>query len=247
MKKIHNKILLTLFVVLIIEFAPRLGTYFSDIISPHLKFLDPDNVYIWGMVHHIIQALIPFLIIVFWRNKPLKEWGFQVGDYQKGLKWVAGFTLIWLLVYAILTVVNIYQAKIPQVYYDVSLTRNLLGELFFRGIIVGPSEEILFRSFPIIILIFAGWSKKSTIFGFTIPRAGIISAILFAYAHIGYNHYPFEVYRFDPFQIFTSLGFGLLYAIVFEHTRSILYPMIIHSISDVFPVLSLYIIHIALN
>lgn len=238
----RTKTILTTLVILILLLAPRLGTSVADYLNPFFTSIDPDKKFMEGIVHHIVQALVPFFLILLWKKEFFEGWGFTLGNKTLGLKWVGWFTLIWILIYVGINTFNHFANNVPEVYYDVTNTRNLLGELFFRGFIVGPSEEILFRSFPIILLLTAGFTNKTDIFGFEITSAGIIAAVLFALAHIGFNFYPFEVYQFNIVQVVTALGFGLLYAIVFHQTKSIYYPMIIHSISDVIPVLALYVL-----
>ncbi len=237
-------ITLTLLVLLVIIVAPISGKFAANNLSPCFQVIDPDRKYIWGIIHHVVQAIIPLTIMIFWNNKSLKDWGFVIGNKRLGLQFTGWFTLIWILLYLVITLVNIAYQNSPEVYYDVTNTRNLLGELVFRGLIVGPSEEILFRSFPIIIMITAGFNHINKIFGFKITHAGVISAFLFAMAHISMSLFPFEVYYFDPVQVITAMGLGILYAIVFHNTKSIIYPMAIHSISDIVPVLSLYFIHL---
>ncbi len=242
-----TKISLTILVILVVLIAPRIGTAVADYLNPFFTVIDPDKVFMSGIVHHIVQAIVPIFIILIWKKKSFKDWGFKTGNKTAGWKWVGWFTLIWLVIYSGLTIFNLVTKNVPQTYYDVTNTRNLIGELFFRAVIVGPSEEILFRAFPIILLLTAGYTKITKIFGCEITYAGIISAVLFALAHIGFNFYPFEIYHFDLVQLITALGFGLLYAIVFHQTKSIYYPMIIHSISDVFPVISLFAIKLILR
>lgn len=239
-----NKIFLTTLVVVVILFAPRIGTLVADKLNPFFTPIDPDKKFMWGIVHHIIQALIPIFVILIWKKDFFKGWGLKWGNKPLGWKWVGWFTLVWILVYVGINTYNFLTNNIPEAYYDTTNTRNFLGELFFRGFIVGSSEEILFRSFPIVLLLAAGFTKMTDIFSFEITYAGIISAVLFALAHIGFNFYPFEIYHFNLVQIITSLGFGLLYSIVLHQTKSIYYPMIIHSISDVIPVLALYFLYL---
>lgn len=239
-----KKIVFTTLVILVLLFAPRIGTLVATYLNPYFSSIDPDKIFMWGIVHHIVQALVPVLLVLMWKKELFRDWGFTIGDKKLGLKWIGWFTLIWIVIYAGINTVNVLNHNIPETYYDVTNTRNLFGELFFRGVIVGPSEEILFRSFAIGLLLAAGYTKTSDIFGFKITTAGIIAAVLFALAHIGFSFYPFTVYYFDIVQVVTALGFGLLYAIVLHQTKSIYYPMIIHSISDVIPVISLYLLHV---
>lgn len=237
-----NRLLSFSIVVLVLILSPHLGTLVADYAVPYFDKIDPDRRFMWGIVHHSIQALVPVTLIFMWRKALFNQWGFSRGDYKTGWRWVLWFTIIWVGVYAGLTVFNIYNDTNLEVYYDVTNTRNLVGELVFRGLIVGPSEEILFRAFPICILLAAGFCKNYKIFNQDISQAGIISAVLFALAHIGITIFPFEVHHFSVIQLITSLGFGLFYAIVYQKTKSIYYPILIHSISDVVPVVSLFII-----
>jgi len=243
MSLLKNKYIILLIVLIIIELTTRFAVYIADIFLPFFSFIDPEKVFMWGILHHIFQLIIPLLIIfLLFRN--LKKVGFQFGDVNKGKKFIIYFSLVWVGIYAIITIYNIIMQNIPQTYYDVTNLRNLFGELFFRGFIVGFSEEIVFRVFPITLLLLAGWKKEFSIFKWNITSAGIISTIIFAYAHIGYNFHPFIVYHFNILQIFTAFGLGLFYAIVYKETKSIYYPIIIHSISDLIPVISLFIISI---
>lgn len=241
-----KKYLLLLFVFLVIEFSPWVGTHLADAFNPYLVFLDPEKVFTWGILHHLFQMLIPLAIMIIWPGRSLRDWGFQWGDYKKGIKWIFWFSIIWSGIYIVLTIINIVYHNTPAVYYDVTNTRNFIGELSFRGLVVGLSEETLFRAFPITILILY-WSRKVSVFGFKVSHAGIIAMIFFCYAHIGYHLYPFEIYHFNILQLITAAGLGLLYAIVFENTQSIVYPAIIHSISDVLPVVSLYVLYLVNN
>ncbi len=235
----NNKWFVLLGVTLILFIMPQIGSYVADQNTAFFDRLDPDQNYMWGIIHHLAQALPVLIIMIFWPGVSMKQWGFQKGNADKGLKWVKYFTLIWAGLYVIITILMFLLDKSPDAYYDVSKPSNLAGELFFRFFVVGPSEEILFRSFPIVLLTMVGFDKKGDIFGFEINRAGIIAAVVFALAHIGYSLNPPEITQFDFLQVFTALGMGLLYAIVFRITKSIYYPMIIHAVSDVIPVLGL--------
>ncbi len=147
-----EKYLLLLFVFLVIEFAPRAGSILADHYPNLFTFIDPNHAFSWGIIHHVVQFLIPLIIMIFWPNRSMKDWGFRIGDAKKGIKWIYGFTLVWLGIYLVITVGFLLQNNIPKVYYDVSNMRNFFGELGFRTFIVGLSEETLFRAFPITLL-----------------------------------------------------------------------------------------------
>jgi len=234
-----RNIFLFLIVLLVIEFAPRIGSLVAFHYQQWLVFIDPEQTFSWEVIHHVVQLLIPLAIMILWPGRSMRDWGFRLGDSRTGWKWVFWFTVIWFGIYFVITIPYIIQHIVPKVYYDVTNPRNLLGELSFRAFIVGISEETLFRAFPITILI-VFLNRRYKIFHFSISQAGIIAAILFAYAHIGYQIQPLEITHLNIPQLFTAAVMGLLYAIVFEETKSILYPILIHSISDVIPVLGIY-------
>jgi len=238
-----RNVLLFIIVILVIEFAPRIGTLIADRYKYLLGFMDPEHVFSWEIIHHIVQLLIPLAIMIFWPGRSLRDWGFKIGDSRRGMKWVFGFTLVWFGIYFLITLAYIVHHAIPNVYYDVTNTRNFLSELGFRTFLVGLSEETLFRAFPITILI-VFLNRKINIFRFNISQAGIIAAILFCYAHVAYQIYPFKIINYNIAQLFTAAGLGLIYAIVFEETKSILYPIIIHSISDVIPVIDVFMLQV---
>lgn len=226
-----------LLVVLVLFLAPRLGTAVATLI-------DTQQVADFNTIHHLVQLCIPLTIMLAWPGKPLPTWGLRKGMSRMGWKWVAGFSIFWVSLYGLITVVYIYLDIYPSAYYDVTDPLSLSKELLFRGVVVGPSEEILFRAFPITILLMI-WPVKHHLFlSIRISSAGIATAMMFTLAHIGITFFPLALTHLDPVQLFTALGFGLLYAIVFERTGSILYPVIIHSISDVVPVLSMWVIYL---
>ena len=223
-------------VILVLMLSPKLGDWAARQVAEA-------PTYIRNAVHHLIQMAPPLFIMLAWPGRKPADWGFRRGDSRKGWKWVWSFSLIWIGLYAAITLYHLFSPLTPQAYYDPTDPASLTGELLFRGVIVGPSEEILFRAFPITVLL-PFWNQKGDIFGHPISSAGVIAAILFTLAHIGYYLFPLEVYHFQPLQLFTALGLGLLYAIVFEQTRSILFPILIHAISDTIPVLSLFLLNL---
>lgn len=106
---------------------------------------------------------------------------------------------------------------------------NLCGTLGFQLLLSGPSEELLFRALPVTLLAGAMGKKER---GRGISAEVIIAALLFSIAHVNWSFYPAAV-SFDWIQLVTALVLGLVYGVVYQRTRSILYPMLMHSISNV--------------
>ncbi|MDZ7792960.1 MAG: CPBP family intramembrane glutamic endopeptidase [Spirochaetia bacterium] len=240
-----KKASLLVFVIIVLILSPQLGKIVANNFASFFSVIESDRIFVYPMIHHLVQALIPLVIIlVLCKKIPLRDWGFQIGNKKKGIKSVLWISVGWLLINILIIYLGIFKGMISQVYYDVTNNRNLFGEFIFR-LFSGPSEELLFRAFPIKLLLIAGFSQKTDIFGFEITKAGIIAAIIFSLAHIHYTIYPtIAITNIDFLLLVTTLGFGLIYAIVFQKTKSIYYPMIIHSIVNIFGLFSVYIIHL---
>ena len=86
---------------------------------------------------------------------------------------------------------------------------------------------MLFRSLSVFI------SKR--LFKNRVSLANIIVAIIFGLAHIAIIWSPFEL-RYSLVQVIYAIILGLVYGDCFEKTGSVLYPMALHSISNVISV-----------
>lgn len=118
--------------------------------------------------------------------------------------------------------------------YDYKLNRwNVIGTLLFQLFLSGTSEEILFRSLPIALymnMLNAG-KKREQVFAVT------LTSFLFAAAHIN----MFDNFSANWFQIGYAFVLGLAYGFVFICSKSVIYPMIMHSMSNVISVGGCYL------
>ncbi len=97
----------------------------------------------------------------------------------------------------------------------------------------GPSEEILFRAMPISVLIFwFGSNKKIKIVKWDISLIVIASAVLFSVAHIGWTVNPVSI-SMDYFQLIFAFVLGVVYGATYQKSGSIIYPITMHSITNV--------------
>jgi hypothetical protein len=68
---------------------------------PFFKTIDPDNVFVVLIIHHITQAVISFLIIfIFSRvcKMSIKEFGFSFNKFRSSMKYVLIFVGIWSVI-----------------------------------------------------------------------------------------------------------------------------------------------------
>ena len=240
MNKAAKSILWVLFLTLILLGVPRL----SGIIASFFDYqaVDPDGAYAWISVHHIVQALIIIIIIsVLKLFKPL-EFGFGWGNKEVGKKYVLAFTLIFGLgslgTHLLMILTNSFQ----QFAYPLTAT-NIIGQLSFQLLLSGPSEELIFRAFAITMLALV---IKNRVFNGKASAANIIAAVIFGLAHMSFSFAPFAV-SYNPFQVVMSIVLGFFYGDCYEKSKSMYYPMIMHSISNVlmvgFTIIATYIIY----
>lgn len=108
--------------------------------------------------------------------------------------------------------------------------RNIFGTLGFQLLLSGPSEEIIFRALPITLFIYA-FGKSVRIKGH-ITLEVILASILFSLAHSKWSTMPFD-FEANYFQLLYSFLLGTIQGVVYQRCRSILYPMLMHSLSNV--------------
>lgn len=204
----------------------RAGNLIADGIP--LTQLDPYHIFAGISIHHIVQMLLA-LAVIAWLSRRLKlHFGFCLGDTKKGLRYLGIFAAAFFALSIALHLLMYAGGQLPR--YDFPLnTRNIMGTLGFQLLLSGPSEEVLYRALPVPLLACA--------FGRSIPVKRVLtlevllSAVLFSLAHASWSLYPFS-FQADPFQLAYALAMGILQGIVYQKTRSIVYPMIMHSFSN---------------
>jgi len=226
----------------IINFLVVLGLFLLLIGIPKISGLlanqfdlsqaDPDGAYLWISLHHIFQALIfiPLFVIVK-KIKPEIHFGIGIGDYKLGLSYVTKFTLFFLGYTAVGFAIVLLSGTFQPFQYPMN-ARNIFGYLGFQLLLSGPSEELLFRSFGMAVL---GYFIGKRVFKGKLSVSNIIIAVIFGLAHVGFSFSPFEL-RYSAFQVIYAFALGLLYGDCIERTKSVIYPMMLHSISNVIAV-----------
>lgn len=230
MKKITLRIAFVLGVSIFLLGIPKIASLITDWFD--FRNVDSDATFAWISVHHVIQTVlfVPLFFLVKGFKKDVK-FHLGVGHWRKGLKYVLIFTAIFLgytiVVFGISLLTNTF------VQYQFPLTaKNVLGYLGFQLFLSGPSEEFIFRAFAITVF---SLMIGSRVFKGRVSAANLIAAIIFGLAHVGFSFSPFEL-RYSITQVFYAIGLGLIYGDCYERTESVLYPMMLHSISNVISV-----------
>ena len=226
-----NSVVLTILLLFLFQqLSSKIGSFVASIFN--YNAIDKYNVFAWISVHHIVQSLIALLLIVLLSRTYNIDFSFQLGDKKTGVKYVKIFTIAMLVYIIITSVIGYLSNKIIKFEYPLTFT-NILGSLSFQLLLSGTSEEILFRALPIsVITCFISYEKGVKIGKLHITWANIISAIFFALAHIKWSLNPFSV-SMDYMQLVFSFILGIMYGIVYQKSKSVIYPILMHSFTNV--------------
>jgi len=216
-------ILITFLAILIV---PRVAGLLATLSGAWFGDIDPDGVYLWISLHHAWQLLLTIaLMVVFNRN--LRTWGFNLDNRAVSLRHLKLFVL-YVTGYFVVQDLVLYFIASP-VWIDFPLTlENVSGYLGFQLLLSGTCEEPLFRGF-VMVMLYPAFAGSFNIKSVEIPHAGVIAAIFFALAHIGFSIWPFEITGVHPPQLVLSFVMGIFYAIMFHRTRSLLAPIVSHN------------------
>jgi len=224
--RIIKGVLWVLLLTVVLLGVPRLSGVVADLFD--YQVIDPDGAYAWISIHHIVQALIFLLmILVINKIKPM-DFGFGWGNKEVGKKSLSKFALYFAIyaVFAYLTMIltNAFQ----QFPYPLN-SLNIIGQLGFQVLLSGPSEELIFRAFAItmLALVIQGGVLKGKL-----RWVNIIAAVIFGLAHVGISFSPLA-FRYDLSQVIYSIVLGLIYGNVYLKTKSMYYPMLMHSYTNV--------------
>lgn len=208
--------------------------------------IDADNLFLYITVHHVVQMLPAIAVILLCSRLFSLDFGMKLRNVGLGFRYVAVFTGV-IALYVLVSYVSGYALGAIGAYAFPLNTRNVLGTLGFQLLLSGPSEELLFRALPITILTcFCKQYKPVRIGKLHLPVEVIIAAVLFSAAHISWSMNPVSVSA-NAFQLAYALLLGLAYGVVYMKTNCILYPMLMHSISNVLMVGAGYLFATLLN
>lgn len=191
--------------------------------------VDPDNAFAWISVHHITEMLIVLAVVMVLSRILKVDFGFTLGDRKRGIKYVAEFSAIFALVTLVCHILMKIFSMLPVYSFPLNI-HNILGTLSFQLFLSGPMEEILYRALPITLILHV--TRKSVKVKWGITLETIIVSFLFALAHLKWSLFPFSVEP-DFFALIYAFVMGIIMGKAYQDTGSVLYPMLMHSISNV--------------
>jgi membrane protease YdiL (CAAX protease family) len=203
------------------------GRGIADMIS-YEKF-DPYKAYSWNSVHHITIMLLALIAIVILKKIFKLNFGFGLGDSKIGIKFVLIYTTIFAGIALVVHILMMINNSLPVYAFPLN-KNNIIGTLCFQLFLSGPAEETLYRALPITIFVHVLDKKIKLKWGITLET--IIASFLFAIAHIKWSLFPF-IFEADYFQLFYAFLQGIILGKAYQDSRSVIYPMFMHSISNV--------------
>jgi membrane protease YdiL (CAAX protease family) len=215
------------------QFASKVGHLIASCFD--YKAIDEHAVFAYVSVHHIVQMLIALFAILKLSKKYKIHFGFSAGNKKLGMKYVLLFTAAVFAFNLLLYGIGFFSNQTIE--YDYPLNaNNVLGTLGFQLLLSGPSEEILFRALPIAVLSFLlGSDKKRKFTKLNLSFEVIAAAVLFSIAHIRWTINPFSI-SMNYLQLIYCFVLGIVDGKAYQETNSVLYPMIMHSVSNVITV-----------
>lgn len=211
---------------LVLLVAPRVGGWAADLFD--YSMIDPDGAFMWISVHHIVQAIIVLILMIIMMKITNVKFHLGLGDKKEGMKSLKKFILIFtgytIIAYIIIVITNSFAP------FQYPLTaRNISGHLGFQLLLSGPSEELIFRAFAISAFAYLVTDKR---LGKHFSYAVIFASIIFGMAHMRFSFNPFSV-SYSTFQVIFSIVLGYFYGDSYEKSKSVVYPMLMHSYSNI--------------
>lgn len=219
-----------LFALLIVLILPEIGSLVANALSPMFSQIDQDGVYVWVTIHHLVQLLAALTVMMILKPR-LNYWGFNFENWKETWGYLKSFLFYLVTFVTVGHVILFFFSPPPQFPYPLT-AENIAGNLLFKLLLSGTSEEPLFRGLVMTILL-GSWAGQTKLFGYRISWAGIWATILFMIAHIGFDLLSFKITFIDPIQLIQAAVFGMFYAIVFERTRSLAGCILSHNAINV--------------
>jgi len=213
-------------VVLLAFIIPLSATAVTSLVWPLVSAIDPEKVFLWLSIHHVLILAFTVLVMKFVFRMNLRQWGFNLNQLKESLKIIGWFARVWLVVIILSLLPNILSGTAPSFDYPLTAT-NMAGVLGFQVLLTGTAEEPLFRGMLMTVLgkYLTGMHR---IGNWEIPSSGVVATILFTLAHVGFTISPFAITEFSLFNLVGAFVLGLYFAIVFHRTGSLLGPIIMH-------------------
>ena len=193
--------------------------------------VDPSGAFAWISVHHVAQGAAALAAMALISLLFKVDFKLGLGDRRAGMRIVLWFTVI-MTAYHIAMGFLLNALSLFKPFAHPVNARNVLGALAFQLFLSGTSEELLFRALPITLLSMIAKSTFSLLRGrVRLPLVVVITALMFSLAHINWSGNPFRLH-YDVLQLLFALAMGIVEGWAYVRTGSVVYPMMMHGISN---------------
>jgi membrane protease YdiL (CAAX protease family) len=212
-------ILNLIFVAVLVLSIPWIAAIILPTLGPIAQRIDPHDYWLLPTAHQLASLVLTLLAMRLLSARTWSEWGFNL---QR-----AGLSLMLALGFAVVTTPALYFLMDQQATPTTSIAAwEIVVILGTHFLIIGFTQEVLFRGFAMTMLS-AHWPQA----------AGVWATVIFTLAHV-----KMETHFWRP-ELGFAFVFGLLYAIMFHRTRSLLGPALAHGYSNTIYVAMLLLKH----
>lgn len=180
--------------------------------------------------HHVVQLCFALGCIWYLSGRDWRSWGLNTKNLGKSKQLLTQgfFPVLVLFLFLGELLVPMLTDTPPEFEYELTVV-NVVGILVFMGVVSGVSEEILFRGF-IQTYLSQYFNRTFTVFGHVLPLSGLISAVIFTVAHVGFTVFPLGIYHLQIPQLALAFVLGIYYAIAYYETESLVAPIVAHNV-----------------
>jgi membrane protease YdiL (CAAX protease family) len=209
--------------------------------SPYFESIIKNSSWIFADLVHIPQFLIPFVLICWLAKGRLKEYGFNLKQKPPVFthKRMLGLGIIFGLLMSLKYIPPIVRGAPLNIPRPVTMA-NVIGNMTFQWIVVGLSEETMFRGL-IQTYLMNNLSGHVGLLGHDLHIGTVIGAILWGAFHfINILVMPLGSV---VFVVALTTAAGLLMGYAYQETRSLLTTIIVHNTIFGIPLTIGYILH----
>ena len=189
--------------------------------------------------------LISILLIYWLSNGRLDKWGFNLRAKDLKIKLSVEIGLIFFSIGLISNILSILTHHYKPFPFPLTF-RNIVGMMLFSSIFVGIAEETGFRGL-IQTYLMNRLSGSVKLFRWNFHIGCIIAAILFGLLHLVNlmrgSLLNGHVVPIVLMQVISGSIFGLIAGYIYQETKSLAGPVVIHNLFDGLSMLSLFIFY----
>ncbi len=210
---------------LAIELLSFASSYLANLVGPAFLQSDPDGVFLLLIAHHTFLLILTLLVMKSFPLTRLTDWGVNFKKWKTSLLVIAVFAILFgLLEYSYMRG-GTYSPGFPLT------TSNKFGWQIFQYFFSGLGEEPLFRGLVIVLLLNVMRTTRLAVYQQHVFIV-VVSTALFMFAHLDVDWLNLSISGFEFGQQTKAFQLGILYAIVFIHTKSLFAPIVLHGLSN---------------